>query len=288
MLAEPATAVDFRLLTPAGETIAPWVRDEDPTIGFQLAPRVAFYRFALPVERRPGRLSQAGTWHAQLRIGSPQLKRPGEPSSPAAHGQNVPAGWVARRNALVNAQAAVSHGAVTPGRTVPFALLVHAYSHIGLRARLHQRGHEPGARIEIEAGLWDSGALPVAARIWVEVIAPDGRRFELELEPLGQGDHGAAFDTRAPGVYRCRVRAEARDRLGYRFTREHTLTAAVWCGGDREAANPRDSSGEHAQPAAALVCELLACLRAAVGGDDELDRRLRAAGLDTARFRKVH
>ena len=52
------------------------------------------------------------------------------------------------------------------------------------------------------------------------------------LAPAEPGEFEGSFRTTAAGVYRVRVRARGRTRAGRPFTRERTVTAAVWRGGD--------------------------------------------------------
>ena len=75
------------------------------------------------------------------------------------------------------------------------------------------------------------------------------------------------------------MRASGRTRKGLPFTREQTLTAAVWRGGDRliDVLRERDER----------LCKLLKCvLRSGGMIEPELEKRLRAAGLDLDALRK--
>ena len=61
--------VDFRLQTPNGLLLEPWRARAEPTMRYETGTGLAYYRIALPVELRPHRFDQAGTWHALLQIG---------------------------------------------------------------------------------------------------------------------------------------------------------------------------------------------------------------------------
>ena len=176
-------------------------------------------------------------------------------------------------------------------RTLPYSLIVHSYSSVSLRASLQQGGWEPGARMSVDATLTQSGVpLRGLASVWAELTRPDGSTTTLAFQGSEPGRYDAAFDTGAPGVYRVRVRASGRTRRGLPFTREHTLTAAVWRGGDRDAetgAGGGDRLVDVLRERDERLCRLLKCLLKSGGLiEPELERRLRAAGLDLDALRK--
>jgi hypothetical protein len=121
-----------------------------------------------------------------------------------------------------------------------------------------------------------------------EVRRPDGSGATVTLAEGADGQFAAQFATTLPGVYRFRLRARGTTMGGEPFTREKTLTAAVWRGGDRPA-DP--GSGQllvdYLRERDARLCELLGCL-AGRGGliTAELERRLQTEGLDLESFRK--
>ena len=86
------------------------------------------------------------------------------------------------------------------------------------------------------------------------------------------------------------MRARGRTRKGLPFSRERTLTAAVWRGGDRDAesgANPGGSIGDVIREQDRRWCALLECLLRQGGAiTPELEQRLRAAGLNADQMRK--
>jgi hypothetical protein len=91
-----------------------------------------------------------------------------------------------------------------------------------------------------------------------------------------------------PGVYRFRFCARGTTLAGEPFTREKTLTAAVWRGGDR----PADPGGgqlivDYLRERDARLCELLDCLAGRDGLiNGELERRLQALGINLDHARK--
>lgn len=117
-----------------------------------------------------------------------------------------------------------------------YCLSVHAYSNLSLQAHLRQTGFEPGATIHLEASLAQSG-IPFSAGVQVkaDVKRPDGTETSLILILQGENQFTASFATTSPGVYQIRIRARGTAIGGELFTREKTLTAAVWRGGDHNA-----------------------------------------------------
>jgi len=280
-------AVDFRLQTPNGLLIEPWRAQSEPAMRYVTGEGVAYYRLTLPVQLRPNRFDQAGTWHALLTIGRPHTGRTPDDSDgvdlsilrgrahPAVH-----AAPPARRPFEFERAFAVAQEPAIgeqPGRRgLPYSLVVHSYSNVSLRATADQRSFEPGAGVTINASLTQSG-VPVSGDpyVWAEVTRPDGSVVTVVLDPFAAGEFEASFRTTAPGVYRIRVRARGRTRIGRPFTRERTLTAAVWRGGD----NPPPVGGGDS-----CCCELLSCVLK--GFDDKLIERLRRFGFDLDAIRK--
>ncbi len=275
--------VDFRLQTPNGLLIEPWRATAEPTMQYRTGDGLAFYRLVLPLQLRPGRIDRAGTWHAVLTIGRPHT----EPDPDDSDGVDLsvlrgrrrrdasagptrrPFEWeralaVARDEALGTAGAAAAER-----RGLPYSLLVHAYSNVALRAEAEQRSYEPGAEVTVSAGLTQSG-LPSDGAVWAELTRPTGTTSTVSLEPTEPGEFSGRFVTGPPGVYRIRVRARGRTRAGRPFTRERTLTAAVWRGGDRPVDPGRDDG----------LRSVLTCLLTSGALDPEVLRKL---GIDVER-----
>jgi hypothetical protein len=322
-------AVDFRLQTPSGKILEPWRALSEPAMRYVLGNGVSYYRLVLPTQLIADRFDQGGTWHALLTIGRPRLKPSGDNeqgidssivrrlhASPAQrlHSQlqvDVQAGVMTeQQRSFAVAQSAgagasdFSHavaGQTTPApngassaggrRTLPYSLIVHSYSNVALRAELQQSGYEPGARIDVQATLTQSGVpLQGDGVVWGELTRPDGSQSSLEFQTVEPGRFAADFKASAAGVHKLRVRARGRTRMGLPFTREQTLTAVVWRGGDRDAqtgAGGGDRLIDLLNERDARLCELLKCLLQRGGGiDPELEKRLRGAGLDLDHLRK--
>jgi hypothetical protein len=281
-------AVDFRLQTPNGLLIEPWRAQAEPAMRYVTGDGVAYYRITLPVQLRPNRFDQAGTWHALLTIGQPHTGRTPDDSDgndlSILRGRAYPAVLAdrpARRPFEFERAFAVAQEPAAgeqPGRRgLPYSLVVHSYSNVSLRATADQRSFEPGATVTVNASLTQSG-VPVSGDpyVWADVTRPDGSLVTLVLDPFADGEFEASFRTTAPGVYRIRVRARGRTRIGRPFTRERTLTAAVWRGGD----NPPPVGGGDSW------CEFLSCLLKGGVIDKELIERLRRLGFDLEALHK--
>ncbi|TMQ17421.1 MAG: VWA domain-containing protein, partial [Deltaproteobacteria bacterium] len=283
VLTPNAEIVDFRLETPNGLVIEPWRALAEPSMVFSLAPLRSFYRVVLPTELIPARFDQAGTWHALLTIGKPRVNRPDVPQATfGRHRIDVP---VEHHRTAVEAVALAAEQ-----RTVPYSLVVHAYSNLSLRAAAHQSGFEPGATVALEATLAESGIPARAgAHVWTELARPNGVRETVVLRETVPGHFVGNFATGAAGIYRCRVRATGTSSAGYAFQREQTVTAAVWQGGDRDA-DPQCTGGgpvvrwleEHDRK----LCQLLRCILGEGGAlSHDCAKRLHAAGVDLERLR---
>ena len=304
-------AIDFRLQTPTGLILEPWRALSEPAMRYVLGKEVSYYRLVLPTQLVADRYDQGGTWHVLLTIGKPRTK-PSEGSgdgvdlsilrgmhaSPAMRARAQRAAGVPtelqRQFALAQsfssgrAAAAVAEPAATGNRrTLPYSVIVHSYSSVSLRAEMQQGGYEPGALMKVQATLTQSG-LPLdgSATVWADLTRPDGTSTTLSFHTTEPGHFAADFVAGSAGTYRLRVRARGQTRRGLPFTRERSLTAAVWRGGDHDADT---STGHGGRPNGGhdRLCELLECLLARGGViEPELEKRLRAAGLDLDALRK--
>ena len=256
-------AIDFRLQTPSGLILEPWRALSEPAMRYVFGDGISYYRLALPTQLLTNDYDQQGTWHVLLSIGRPKLK-PTEgtfdgagtdllrnaggavvgalrqrPARRATERERAYAIAQAAANSFTAAVPSDSTNAASnaPRHTLPYSVIVHSYSNVSLRANLAQTGYEPGARINVEATLAQSG-IPMAkdsANVWAELTHPGGALTTLAFQFYDEGSWRAHFDTAAAGVYRLRIRARGETRSGVAFTRERFLTAAVWYGGDRDA-----------------------------------------------------
>lgn len=319
LLSPSVQAIDFRLQTPSGLILEPWRALNEPAMRFVLAHGVSFYRLVLPTQLIADRYDQGGTWHALLSIGRPRTQptRDNEQGIDRAILRSLHASAALRtrlgpltgvpteqQRSFMLAQSA-SPGflgtvasppnpglSTTAGRhTLPYSLIVHSYSNISLQAEHRQTGWEPGARVTLTARLTQSG-LPVsgAATVWAEWTRPDGTIATLAFQAAEPGLFTSEFVAATAGIHRLRVRAQGMTRNGMPFTRERTLTPAVWRGGDH---NAETSTGGGNRAIDELLerdqqlCRFLECMLHRDGViSPELEKRLRDAGLDLDRLRK--
>jgi hypothetical protein len=243
--------VDFRLETPGGQIIDPASAAAEPAIERVDIDGAAFYRLSLPALAGQAQDGHAGRWHAVLGIGGRGRRDPD---------------LLAQR---------------LKGRSLPYSLLVHAYSNLVFRAIAHQSGFEPGAVAQVLAHLREYD-VPVEgrARVWAEVTRPDGVVVTLPLAERDGGQFEATLPTAQAGVYALRIRASGVTFHGRRFQREQTLTVVTFPGGDRE---PDPGRGREVldwlRDRDERLCRLLLCLLDN-GIRPDLRRRLEAEGLD--------
>jgi hypothetical protein len=109
-----------------------------------------------------------------------------------------------------------------------------------MKARVDQSSYEPGATVTLRANLTEYG-VPVEGRavVDVEVTRPDGSLVVYALTEEPESNFERAFIANMTGIYNCRFMASGTTMRGKPFTREQTLTAAVWNGGD----DPRTPTG---------------------------------------------
>jgi Common central domain of tyrosinase/von Willebrand factor type A domain len=200
-----------------------------------------YYRFTLPVALGAG--AHEGTWHAVLRYaGDVEV---GTHLDATSH-QHLP---------------------------VRYSVNVQAWSNLRLVARLTQSGFEPGATVIVRATLSEFG-VPVSNRATVkaDVQRPDGTMTTIALPEVEAGVFEASHAANLPGVYRVRVHAGGSTMRGVPFTREQTLTAAVYYGGN--VPPPTSASDPHSRDEA--LCRLLECLLR----DESLAKALGRLGID--------
>ena len=317
ILLTPSTKiVDFRLQTPTGLILEPWRALSEVSMEFKFTQNMSYYRLALPAELEAGRRDHGGTWQALLTIGPPRF----EPSRESEDGvdrsilhahasaeqhlsqrrrieatQRQAAAFVAAAPTRAFVSAGTTNAAAPSRAAVPYSVLVHTYSNIGLRARAEQTGFDPGATVNLFATLTESG-LPTQqpATVWAEVTRPNGVEGTVPLRADEPGIFSAHYVTTEAGLYRYRVRASGRTRQGEPFTREHTVTAGVWRGGDRDANHPPSAQGGSGRPdpdggshCTDHLCALLECvLREGGFISPKLEKRLRDLGFDLGHVRK--
>jgi hypothetical protein len=244
--------LDFTLETPSGKIIKP--STGGPNIQYVVRPQVAFYRVTLPALAADPAGSHAGKWKAILSL---------------KDRKDI--------DKLMDNKAVVSSLAANPlGESLPYSLVAHAYSNLQFDASLQQDSLRPGATVTLRASLNQYG-IPFTgdASVWAEITRPDSSTFSVNLNADGPGSFSASFAALLPGVYPCRIRAEGYCDGKDKFTREKTLTAAVYYGNYGTTPPGGDS-----------LCEFLHCLTSERVLTKGAVEKLRQLGIDVEAFRK--
>jgi hypothetical protein len=207
LLTDSPHSVIFALETPGGEIIVPTTAN--PMIAFRVGNAVQMYRVSLPLPIAAEQ-AQAGQWTALIAMSRKQ------------HGISI-------------------HGFSTGQASARYNLSIYALSNLRMRATLTQSGNEPGAIIYLRAALTEY-AIPLPSPAWVraEMVRPDETQSIITFTQVGPGAYEASVPASQAGVYRFRIIAEGSTMRGRPFTREQTLTGAVWPGGDQPRPSPKN------------------------------------------------
>ena len=226
-------AIRYVLETPDGDIIDPGVAATHPMVSFESGNQVSLYRFGLPLPIDSNN-AHAGRWYARLKIDPNIYKRYSMylKNNPALHA------------------ATVAHG-------LSYSLNIHAYSNLRMRTKLVQTSYEPGATITVRAVLTEYG-IPVDRRATCRAVAtwPDNTGATLLMGEVEPGVFECKTIASFPGVYRFRIMAEGLTFHARPFTREQTLTGAVWRGGDNPPPTSQDDPYAHDN----RLCQLIECL----------------------------
>ncbi len=257
-------AVRFTLETPDGATIDPGVAPTIPGGGYAAAQNNAYYRLSLPA-LLPGGAAPPGTWNAVLEVDPGGYKKYVSILERLS-GENEHARYEYRE--------ALAHG-------VRYNLNVHTFSNLRMTPTLSQTGNEPGATLALRVALTEYG-VPFAGRatVWANLERPDGTSAYLALPETDPGVFETSVVGTIPGIYAFDVHAAGTTLRRAAFTREQTLTAALWVGGDHDPPTTK-GDGDGGQ----RICELLTCLLDEALGP-EAWKRLEAAGIRVDVLRK--
>lgn len=167
----------------------------------------AFYRLTLPVDPA---LRGVGQWHALLRLDRDVLD----------HKLSEFEGW--QQEVL---QRLRSRG------TLPYSLIVRAYSNLELRVALKPTSLLSGATVAVFAALTEFGQpLAGAAEVIALVTDPLGQSQRTPMRPAGPGAFYAEIATTFAGQYDVRFLATGYSASGERFQREETWTVSAFDG----------------------------------------------------------
>lgn len=206
--------VNLMVETPAGDII-----DGSNAAGlgitYNVGARTRSYKFTLPVAFVSN--NHAGQWHVMLKVNEDEWEKYRQPK---AH--NLP-------------------GTTGPGAAgARYSVQVHTFSNLKMKPRIDQSSLEPGATVTLRANLTEYG-MPVEGRAVIKVVVtrPDASIVTYILEEEPGGNFEKLFTANMSGIYDCRFMASGTTMRGKSFTREESLTAAVWKGGN----DPRTPTG---------------------------------------------
>jgi hypothetical protein len=224
MLLTDYNVVDIALETPNGDLI-----DAGNAAGlgvfYTVGQRSRAYRLTLPVAFASA--NHAGKWHVVLRVNAKNWRNYSEQL-----GQSSAANSGAR-----------------------YSVVVHCTSNLKMRCRIDQTSFELGGQVRIHAQLNEYG-IPVEGRAVVraEVTRPDGSQVTYMLGEEPDGNFEKVFSATMAGIYHCRFMSNGTTSRGRPFTREQTLTAAVWNGGDiPRVPNGNESEGGRPRPKEPII-----------------------------------
>jgi hypothetical protein len=209
----------------------------------------------LPILLGPN-TAHAGIWYARLRVEEPLYKRY------LASLDNYPTLYAT----------AAAHG-------IRYNFSAHAYSNLRMKASLDQTSNEPGATLILRAALTEYG-VPVAARATcrADLVRPDNTATTLMMSEAEPGVFEMATTALVAGIYRFKIIGEGRTLRGRPFSREQTLTGAVWRGGD----NPPPTVKDDPNAGHDRICHLINCLL----HQQTIQIALRKAGISVDELRR--
>ncbi len=256
LLSPVANVVRMVLETPNGDIVDPALAATSVGVRYVPGPTFSFYRVSLPVVSPSGDAAREGVWHAVLTVDRRYYKR-----------------WLSTlRDQPGRSKSAAVHG-------IRYNLSVYALSNLRLRASLAQNSYEPGATLTVRAVLTEYG-LPLAgnADTVCHLIRPDGTQTAVPMPEIEPGVFQADIAAQSNGVYTGRVVVTGTTARHRPFTREHTVTGAVWRGGDDPSPTGDDDDRD-----TRCVCDLFRCVLAASPG---LRERGKEWGIDLDHVRK--
>jgi hypothetical protein len=199
-------AVRFMLETPGGDLVTP-ATAAGAGSSFSSADVRSYYRHTLPLALAD---SGPGTWHAVLELDEKLFDR-----------------------YCVHEEGQHGSGACARGG-IRYSLSALAWSNLRLRATAAQSSLTPGATLTVAATL-DEYGIPVdhRAAVTIALTDPAGGTATIGMTETQPGRFEAATVLATEGVYLVRVMASGLTFSGVPFTREQTLTAALFLGGDQ-------------------------------------------------------
>ena len=258
--------LSFKLETPDGKIIDPLMSGVEPNIEYVNGNEVVFYRIMLPALPGSPEGSHAGTWRAIFQIKTKE---------------EIEKLWKQERISVRELGTKLS-------KTLPYNFIAQCYSNLTFAAKSIQTSLEPGASVRIEASLKEYD-FPIANRagITAHITKPDLSNTTLALKETEPGIFEAEFKTTASGNYSFRLIAKGSTIKGRPFTREKTVTAGVFIGGDKNDTNNNFSSLlDFLNEREKRFCELLNCIFSHGVLNEKFEKKLADEGIDLKHLRE--
>lgn len=204
--------VELEVETPAGDIINSG-NAAGLGVTYNIGARTRSCKFTLPAAFAAG--NHEGQWYVILQVNEKEWKR---------HTGN---------------DQKISWGPAPSSAGARYSVVVHTFSNLKMKPRIDQSGMEPGASIQLRTNLTEYG-VPVEGRatVTVKVKRPDNTTTDILLDEEPEGNFNKSFIASMSGIYTCRFMAAGSTMRGKAFTREQTLTAAVWNGGNNPVVPP--------------------------------------------------
>ena len=258
--------LSFKLETPEGKIIEPAMSGIEPNIKYVDGKEVAFYRIMLPALPSQAPKSHAGKWNAILQIKSKEEIE-----------------LLIRKKQINLREIAAS----LKGK-LPYNFMAQCYSNLTFTAKSIQTSFEPGAIISLDAALKEYDQ-PVAkrAKVIAEVTKPDNSTSVITLNETDLGVFETEYKTKTSGNYTFRIIASGTTMQGNGFTREKTVTAGVFFGGDKyDNNNSSTTLINWLTERDKRMCELLNCVFSGNVMDERFEKRLIELGIDLKQLRE--
>jgi Common central domain of tyrosinase/von Willebrand factor type A domain len=258
--------LSFKLETPEGKIIDPAMSGIEPNINYVDGKEVAFYRIMLPALPGEAPRSHAGKWNAILQIKSKEEIE------------------LLVRKKQINLREITA----SLKGTLPYNFMAQCYSNLTFTAKSIQTSFEPGAIITLDATLKEYDQ-PIAkrAKVIAEVTKPDNSTSIINLHETELGIFETEYKTKTSGNYTFRLIASGMTMQGNAFTREKTVTAGVFFGGDKyDNNNSSTTLINWLTERDKRMCELLNCIFSGNVMDERFEKRMIELGIDLKQLRE--
>jgi len=200
LMRPPGAPLEYKVIDPSGR-ILPSSKIQETQ-----SDRLVQFDFDGPLRhRRPG-FTANGVWNVEVMVPEGDFS-----------------GWIkGLKNRGVDTRRLELHGAA-------YSVRVHSRSNIRMKCRPSQTGYSPGSTLYLNVDLTERGRpLRSQPKVTAELTDPHGRKQVLSLVNRTAHSYEISITAQTAGIYRWKIKAEGRSRIGHAFRRECRLTGAVW------------------------------------------------------------